>query len=261
MKKLILFFMIFLAYSQLCAQDEENIFTDRPNATDAIALISPGTFQIEAGVLSQWNKEDGIKYNWITSPNLSIKYGIANWLEMRVLTNYLTLKAESETIEATTSGLTPITLSPKIKLIKQNFWIPAASLATNFTLPDTGKETFQTDKLNYGFRLLLEHVFNDKYSWSHGFGADWDDSRETTWAYSSSFATAVTGKLGAFVELYGYFATDITSSHNFDAGFTYLASHNLQLDTSFGLPLNENAPDFFISFGAAWKTNLKNENY
>lgn len=257
MKKLILVFIIFLICGQLNGQEEQPIFTDRPNTTDAISLIGPGTFQIEAGVLSQWDKEEGIEYNWITSPNLSIKYGLTKWLEMRVLTNYLTLKEESEIIDHQVSGLTPITLSPKIRLMKQRFWVPAASLATNFTLPGTGKDAFQNEKLNYGFRLLLEHVFNNKFSWSHGFGADWDDSRETTWAYSSSFAAVVTDKLGAFVELYGYFARDIASSHNFDGGFTYLVSNNLQLDTSLGLPLNENAPNFFISFGAAWKTKLK----
>lgn len=256
MKNLLLILFVYTITHTVQAQ-EEVIFTDRPNTTDAVALISPGTFQIESGFLSQWDKEDGVSYNFISSPNLNVKYGLLSWLEMRLLTNYLILNTEDDVTDSSISGLSPLTLSPKFRMMRQSLWIPAVSVTTNFTFPGTGKEAFQTDKLNYGFRLLLEHVFNDKYSWSHGFGADWDDRREKTWAYSSAFAIAISEKTGAFAEIYGYFATDITSNHNFDAGLTYLVSNDLQLDTSFGLPLNENAPNFFISVGLSWKTNFK----
>lgn len=240
-----------LAFSQ------ESIFTDRPTTTDAVKLISPGTFQIEMGYMNTRYESEGIEFKTITAPNLNIKYGLADWLEIRLLTNYLTIKTEAFNIENSLSGVTPLVLSPKVKLIDQNFWIPRISLATAVAFPEPAKEEFQSEKINYGGRLLFEHVFNDRYSWSHGFGADWDDSRETTWAYSSAFSASISDKVGVFAEIFGYFATDIPSMHSFDAGLTYLVSSNFQLDTSVGLPLNENAPDFFYSAGLAWKTNFK----
>lgn len=236
---------------------QETIFTDRPTTTDAVKPISSGTFQVEMGYLNIIDETGGVKFKSITSPNLSLKYGLADWLELRLLTNYLTLKADTNNIENSVSGVTPLTFSPKLKLIDQNFWIPRISLVTAFSFPKVGKEEFQNDKLNYGFRLLFEHIFNDRYSWSHGFGADWDDTRETTWAYSSAFSVSISGKASVFAEIFGYFATDIPSTHNIDAGITYLVSDSFQLDTSIGLPLNENAPDFFYSAGLAWKTNFK----
>ncbi|UII31727.1 transporter [Fulvivirga ulvae] len=251
------FLKILLLLTPYFAFSQETIFTDRPTTTDAVKLISPGTFQIEMGYMNTRYEDEGIEFKSITAPNLSVKYGLAEWLELRVLANYLTLKVDAYDIENSLSGVTPLILSPKLKLIDQNFWIPRISLATAISFPEPAKEEFQSEKINYGGRLLFEHVFNDRYSWSHGFGADWDDSRETTWAYSSAFSVSLSGKVGAFAEIFGYFATDIPSTHSIDAGVTYLASDNIQLDTSIGLPLNENAPDFFYSVGLAWKTNFK----
>ncbi|MBL6449193.1 transporter [Fulvivirga sp. 29W222] len=251
------FFTILFLIASYPTFSQETIFTDRPTTTDAVKLISPGTFQIEMGYMNTMYDAVGIDFKSITSPNLSIKYGLAEWLELRLLANYLTLKVDAYNIENSLSGVAPLVLSPKLKLIDQNSWIPRISLATAISFPEPAKEEFQTDKINYGGRLLLEHVFNDRYSWSHGFGADWDDSRETTWAYSSAFSASISDKFGAFTEIFGYFATGFPSTHSIDAGLTYLLSSNLQLDTSVGLPLNDNAPDFFYSMGIAWNTNFK----
>lgn len=248
--------VFFMLLTTVALAQEATIFTDRPTTTDAVKLIPQNTFQIEAGFMDQKEDAAGIKYHTGTIPNFSLKYGLASWLEMRVLGSYARVSAEAAGSKNTISGMAPIVLSPKIKIIDQHFWIPMVSLSTTFAFPGIGKDEFQHDRLNYGFRLLLEHVFNDRFSWSHGFGADWDDSTETTWAYSSAFSASLSGKVGAFAELYGYFATDYPSMHSFDAGLTYLVSTNFQVDTSFGLPLNANAPDFMISFGLAWNTHI-----
>ena len=254
MKRNLLYIITILCTSVFSAQAQETIFTDRPNVTDAVALIPQGTLQIEAGYFSDLFDNNGTDTYFITAPNLNIKYGLNEYVELRVLNNYNIIASENDSVEV--NGLSPITFSPKFKIIDQNFFIPAISLATPVTFANTGKEAFQTEKVNYGFRLLLEHVFNDKYSWAHGFGADWDDTRETIWAYSSAFSMKLSGNLSAFGEFYGRFATDFMPIHGFDAGLTYLISNNLQADIVAGIPLNPNAPDFSYGFGLAWMTNL-----
>lgn len=237
---------------------QETIFTDRPNTTDAVKLLTPGTFQVEAGFLFEKDDMNGVKNNSYYAPNLILKYGISKSIEMRVLTDYLTQRVQVDTAETETSGFTPITISPKLKITDQHVALPAMSLLTNITLAKPADEAYENDLINYGFRLLLEHVFNDRYSWSHGFGADWDDTRETVWAYSSSFNIVLNNNLGAFAEIYGNFAIDYLSTHVFDTGLTYLIRDNLQVDASVGLPLNENAPDLILGFGLAWRTSLTN---
>ncbi|UII29190.1 transporter [Fulvivirga maritima] len=248
-----LFFLLLIAQTSLA---QEAIFTDRPNTTDAIQLLAPGTLQTEFGYS---RTKDG-DFTSSDIPNINLKYGITNWLEMRLQTSYSRDKMDIEGIDTLSNevdGLTPITIAPKIKVVEQNFLRPAITFAPTFTPGSIGAEGFQYDHFNYGFRLLLEHVFNDKFSWSHGFGADWDDSRETTWAYSSAFSASLTGNLGAFAEIYGYFAADFPSYHVFDAGLTYVVTPDLQLDLAGGLPLSDYAPDYTLTVGLSWRTSFK----
>lgn len=247
---------LFLLICFYGAYGQENILVDRPNVTDAVPTIGKGIFQVEAGYLNQIEKINGLENYFITAPNLSFKYGLIEGIEIRVLTNYIISRDEDDTYEF--SGFSPITLSPKFKLIEQNFIVPAISLTTSFTFPNIGEEAFQTDKLNYGFRLLFEHIFNDKYSWAHTFGADWFDTRETTWAYSSAFSMSLSGPVGAFAEFYGNFANDFNSIHGIDTGITYLLNSNMQADAIIGFPLNDNASDIMFGFGLAWRTAPKN---
>ncbi len=232
---------------------QDAIFTDRPNVTDAIALLPKGTFQVELGYFRE-SSDNGDAVNR-TSPNASFKYGLTEWLEIRVLTNYLESRTESQTGEITDSGMTPLIFSPKIKLIEPRQWIPAVSLATNFVLPNIGAEEFQNDHLNFGYRLLLENNFS-AFSWSHGIGTDWDDDSNATWAYSSALSRSINDRWGAFIELYGSFGSGISAAHSIDTGIVYIATNDLQLDTSFGLGLNDIAADFFVSFGVAWRVSL-----
>ncbi|MTI20598.1 transporter [Fulvivirga sp. RKSG066] len=229
------------------------MFTDRPNVTDAVNTLSAGTFQIEAGYLYQ---SFSSSTNFTTYPNLSFKYGIVDWFELRLLTNYQRFEQNLDGANSEVSGFSPLTISPKIKLTEQTTWVPKFSLATSFTFPDIGEEAFQNDKLNYGFRLLLEN--ENGLPWSGGFGSDWGDSGETTWAYSWTTGASLSEKVGFFVEIYGYFANDIDSQHSVDGGFTYLVNNNLQADIIAGFPLNKFAPDFIFGFGLAWKTHFKN---
>ena len=245
---------IALLFSVQLSMAQDAIFTDRPNTTDAAQLLEPGVFQAELGYARM---KDG-DYSKTDVPNVNLKYGILPWLEMRIQTNYSRTHLSIDgidTVDYDVNGLTPITLAPKIKLIEQNFAIPAITLTPLLTPGHIGAEGFQNDHFNYGFRFLFENVLNDKFTWGHGFGADWDDSRETTWAYSSALSMSITDKLGSFAEIYGYFANDYPSQHVFDAGLTYAATSDLQFDIAGGIPLNENAPDYTFTIGVSYRAN------
>ena len=232
---------------------QNSIFTDRPNVTDAVVLLPQGTFQIELGYFRE-TSDDGDIVNR-TSPNVNIKYGLAEWLELRVLTNYLDIKNETLTDEVDVSGLTPFSISPKIKLYESQNWLSNAAVTTTFTLPSTGANEFQNDHLNFGYRLLLENNLGD-FTWSHGLGTDWDDETDALWSYSSALGTSFLQDWSGFVEIYGSFSNGNSPTHGANAGILYLLTTDIQLDTSFGIGLNDNAADFFASFGFAWRTSF-----
>ncbi|MDH5367130.1 MAG: transporter [Cyclobacteriaceae bacterium] len=248
-------FFFFSAFS-VFAQETSSIFTDRPNATDAAGLIDNGDFQIELGFFSDTDINNDTTIRSITQPNVSIKYGLFDWMEIRLLTNYMTHIRDEGSNEIRTSGLTPITFSPKFKILDQKGFITKLSASVLLTFPNVGEKTFQNNKINFGYRILMENTLTEKLSWSHGLGTEWDDNTNANWIYSSSFGYAITDKFAAFSELYGNF-NNITNSYYWDGGISYLALKNFILDAMVGAGLNNVASDYFISFGVAWKTNFK----
>ena len=251
MNRLTFFLALIIASSKILAQDTP-IFTDRPNVTDAVPLISPGTFQVELGYAYTDTENaviSGIKNQ--TIPNLSLKYGLFNWLELRVLSNYLINKIPD--IE-TNRGITPITFSPKFGLLEQEGAIPRTSLVTNFTFPNVGTEAYQLDELNYGFRLLFEYGFG-KFTWTNSTGTDWPKGEGQSWAFTTVGGYAITDKLGTWLELFGTFNDDF-GGVGFDFGITYLVSPNFQLDIIFGNQIGGSEYQL-IGFGGAWKTSFK----
>lgn len=250
--KLLAFFAFITTIA--AAQDDDPIFTDRPNVTDAVSIITPGTFQVELGYYNtkaDYGIEDA---TFITAPNISVKYGLLDWLELRVLTNYGIAKFDDGTFSRKDNGLTPITFSPKFALLDQKGIIPKMALATSLTFPDIGEPAFQVQELNYGFRLLLEYGFG-KFSWTNSIGTDWPKGMQQVWSYTTVGGYAFTDKLGAFVEFYGAFNNE-SDHYNTDMGVTYLLTNNLQVDAIFGTNIDGQSTRSF-GFGVAWKTNCK----
>ncbi|MDH5474651.1 MAG: transporter, partial [Cyclobacteriaceae bacterium] len=211
-------------------------------------------FQIELGFFSETDKNSTITNRSVTQPNISVKYGLFEWLEVRVLTNYLTEISNAGMGETRVSGITPLTLSPKFKILEQEGFFSKLSIGTSFTLPNVGASAFQNNQLNFGYRVLMENALTDKLSWSHGLGTDWDDNKDANWVYSSSFGIVLTEKLSAFTELYGDFTT-VYNSYHLDGGVTYMVLNNVVVDAMVGAGLNTS--NYFISFGVSWKTNFK----
>ncbi|MEQ9169173.1 MAG: transporter [Fulvivirga sp.] len=245
-KLTLILFLFLVAVGNVSAQDDP-IFTDRPNVTDAIGLISKGTFQVELGYFS--NKIDAGTNNLTskTIPNYSIKYGLSDKVELRILGTYLSIDNDMETI----SGLSPITLSPKFALYEGLGAVPKTSLAINMTFPDLGKREFQLSEFSYGFRGLFGYVFG-KISWDSSFGFDWIDGNNAVNAYSSALSYPLANRLGVFVEIYGSGRSDYL--HGIDAGMTYLVTNNLQIDFIIGKNLNSLVEYTDFGFGFAWKT-------
>ena len=248
-----------LLYLQSIAQENSTlIFTDRPNASDATGLISHGDLQAEIGYFMENDVSNNQIFRNSTMPNVSIKYGLLNWLEIRFLSTIMTQAFDDGTQETKTFGITPITFSPKFKIMDREGFFSKLSATTSFTFPNVGSPSFQNKKLNPGVRLLMENSINKSITWTHNFGSDWDDNSDANWIYTSSFSFALTDKIGAFTELYGKYNTT-NNSYYWDGGLTYLLKNNLCADVMVGAGLHPIAYDYFLSVGFAWKTNLKND--
>ncbi len=261
MKKLLLLISISSIQFLVLAQ-ESPIFTDRPNVTDAVTLISPGTFQIESGFFQSMSKEESgfpsqrflIESTNITLPNFSLKFGLFKWMEFRILFNYRIDKLISDSSpDFRSEGFTPIIVSPKFCLLRQSGFLPETTLVTGFTLPNGRNATYRSD-FNLALNLLLQYTLS-KFSLAGSIGTDWQGTFDQSWFYRYTLVGgfAITDKLGTFLELYGNFADELVG---IDAGFTYLITNSLQIDVIYDTNLNGiNSHGF--GFGIAWKTDFK----
>ena len=254
MKRLVFVVLLICAFGKISAQNEvSTIFTDRPNATDATGLLDPGDFQIEMGVLSDNNGGD----LYTTAPNVSIKYGLLNWLELRVLTNFAIDNPQLVGSNNIDRGFTPITLTPKFKILEQDGFLAKLSATAAITLPGTGSPDFDINDPVVSYRILMENSLSDRVTWNHSLGTDFDaGGGDPNWAWSSAISFGITDKFGAFTELYGSAVPNSTPLY-WDGGLSYNILNTLVIDAMIGAGLNNDASDLYLSFGFGWKTNFK----
>ncbi len=254
--KLISIILLILGITGTLSAQEDPIFTDRPNVTDAVAVLPKGVFQVEVGYLNDKTTFDVGSITFSTMPNLSFKYGLSESIELRVLTNYAARKIKNDVNTVKATGFTALTLSPKFALLDQLGAIPKTSFVANFTLPDVGAEEFRIVELNYGFRALFEYNFG-KVTWTNSFGNDWLDFDNTQFTITTVLGLSVTDKLGSFVEFYNISSTG-SNTFDMDFGLTYLLSNKIQLDAIYGFNLYNREPSIdsrtIFGFGFAWKT-------
>ena len=82
-----------------------------------------------------------------------------------------------------------------------------------------------------------------------------DGDRFAQTSASLAAAFAVTSRLGAYVEYFGFYpnAEGSDCAHTLNGGLTYLINNNFQIDLRVGAGLNEEADDFFTGVGFAWR--------
>ena len=152
----------FLIYQHYLYAQDDAIFTDRPGQTDAVYTMGKGYFQVESGFFYGRDEGAGNKITASTTPNLMIKYGVIDRIEVKLFFDLLQLKEDTIAgTETKNSGLAPIRLATKVFLIEGDGWMPAASLTGILSLPNTGENAFQHNDLNPSIRLQMENSISD----------------------------------------------------------------------------------------------------
>lgn len=261
---LILLLLLLFAKVSLQAQEDENtsssINTDRPGeGTDSPFLLPVGSIQFENGFFLQYDEiEAGREIQNFSLPIGLIRYGILPNLELRLGYGYLYQNETSSRDPAQEiSGFDAVSIGAKIFITKQKNLLPQMSLITSLTLPSTGKTKFQSDYLAPTIRLLAGHSINDWLGITTNFDLNWDNElTQAIVGYAVSFDYSFSNRWGGFTEFYGYLPEKGENEHLFNAGLIYLINNDFQLDASAGFAFSQNAPDFFVSAGFAFRLDL-----
>jgi Putative MetA-pathway of phenol degradation len=249
---LILTFML----GNVMALESQNlapIATDRPDQTECPFIVPKGFFQAENGLVYE---KINPKSSVMAHPSILWKYGVSDKFELRLITEIISEKAENY---PTIMGLTPITIGFKTNIAKEKGLLPLVSFIGHLAIPHWASKAFQTRYFAPSFRFTMQHTLSEKFTLAYNLGAEWDgETPLSTFIYTLTSGYSITGKLGVYLEFYGFAPQQQTPDHRFDGGFTFLINPNVMLDVSGGFGLTENAPKNYLSLGFSYRFKLVN---
>lgn len=239
----ILFYLPFIVLSQ------DKIDTDRPTETQNASLVPKGTFQAEIGFRKQ--HEEGKQY-FYRYPNAVLRYGLFNFLELRVEPMLETQKMAGPA--KSKHGLAPLEAGIKAKIFQTKDTAFILSFNGHLGIPHAAAKDYEQDKVFYRARLLLQNKITDKIKVNYNIGRDWDtEDREQNWMYSISPQFELGDKWTLLLEEYANFVPNGAAEHYADIGVAFGVTKSLQLDVNGGIGLNKHADDYFITGGISFK--------
>lgn len=240
MKKWCFFFFLLLSGSIFC-QNTLPINTDRPDQSDGVFTLSPGTFQLETGLTYGKSVDDYLLHNTM------FRLGLLSSTEIRVAIDYG--KQSGDT------GLMPIGISIKQGLIENRGALPAMTIIGSINLPFLASNVFEPNKIPVGLTLAFENGLSDTFSLSYNLGVFTDGaSDEPNWLATANLGYAPLEKIAFFLEYFATYTKIAPPDHNVDAGVAWLLKNNLQLDLAFGTSIfRDAAQNQFVTAGFSYR--------
>lgn len=234
---LVVLFIELLSYSQ-------QIITDRPDQTESSSTIPRGSLQIEMGLVA--NSFENI--NGFAGPSTLLRVGLLKGLELRIFNQYESYKLDFGFDNEKYSGFSDLELGFKVQLFKKEGVNTEIAFLSHAIIP-TANEELSNDKMGTINKLSISHNLSDKISFGYNIGYDYK-SQIHSFTYSAALGFSLGQQLGGYIEPYGAYGEQGFYESYLDAGLTYLMTDNFQLDTSYGVGLNNDLQ--FFSAGFSW---------
>lgn len=248
MKTQLPFIILFLMFQIIGnAQELPSIQTDRPDQTECPFITPKGYLQFENGFSYEKVNENA---KGIVAPTILTKFGITNYFELRLITEFVISQENSTTL----SGINPVLFGFKTRLLQEKGIIPNTSIIAHVGIPKAASTPYIADYYYPEFRFTMQHTLSEKQSLGYNLGAEWNGlSTKPTYIYTLTTGYSFTDKIGGYIELYGFIPQIGQSDHRFDGGFTYLFNPNHQLDLSGGLGLSNESPKYYFALGYSFR--------
>jgi Putative MetA-pathway of phenol degradation len=246
--KILLLFGLFSIFGY--SQDLPSIQTDRPDQTECPFIVPTNYLQMENGFSYQKTNDNSSE---IIAPTILVKYGINDHFELRMISEYILNKHNSNQ----NSGINPVLFGFKSRLFEEKGILPLTSFIGHLSVPKLSAKTNKTTYYAPEFRFVMQHTISEKQSLSYNLGAEWNgETAEPTFIYTLTTGYSFSEKVSGYIELYGFIPQFEKPDHRFDGGICYLLNPNHQLDISSGFGLSETSPHYFVSLGYSFRVKM-----
>lgn len=229
MKKLLLYSLFIFSWFGMRGQG--SITTDRPDQTENAQLIAPKAFQIEMGLININSKDNSDKNRDYQLPNIALRYNAFKKLELRFNTALGNVNIED-------TGIQYLDFGAKIAL----FNLPEKNIYSSLILHNFVYQHDGNNLKNEDFHLIpkiaISHSLSSKIGIGYNLGLEYFENKINSYLFTASISSSLSDKIGFFLEPYCFLKNGSANEINFNGGLTYLISDDLQLDTSYGIGLN-----------------------
>lgn len=241
------------------------LVTDRPDQTEATAIISRGFVQLETGWFLEVETQagggggGGAAVFTHTVPGILSRVGLLPRLEGRIGFAGFQFATGGAPGGAGSGGWGDMELGFKYGVARGRGWMPEAAIIGAVSVP-TGSESVTSGRLDPSVLLAFSHSVSDRLSVGYNLGSSWtraDDGRGGRTSlldlvYTLSLGIALGGRVGMFLETFGNVPVkQSVAARAADGGFTWQLSDNLQLDASGGVGLGGAASNWFAGAGVS----------
>lgn len=243
------------------AGGEGEIETDRDSFTPATTTAGAGRWITEAAYSFIDNRDVPETHSY---PELLVRRGLGDWLEVRLGWNYEVGGAGSPVSGNVPSDLAAeseleresrILYGVKAMLVEQDGLRPDMTAIVQGFTPTSGESS--------DTQLSATYIFG----WTTESGVAWDsairystgsleEDRFNVWAPSTVVKVPVGEQWKAHAEYFGIFSDgrdEETTQHFVSPGVHYLLTPNLEVGIRVGWGLNNQSPRFFSNTGLGWR--------
>lgn len=252
-----------------CQRDpfEERIETERHDFTQSAVTVGSGVFQIESGYSYFYKDNKEEIENSHTGPEMLLRYGVSEDVEVRLRWNYVWQEID---VEPNESGAEDLRFAIKLQMTRQDEegFLPTSALEVRGTAP-TGGDPYSSGRVGFGLDYIYQWELAEgvTFAGSTGFSTDGlgdfgllpDEPAED--AFTAITQSAVLGfelseSNTMYAEWYGIFSDGIEDEFVvsvFNVGIDHYMSDDFVLDVRAGVGLTDDSDDFFFGVGGGYR--------
>lgn len=242
-------------------EEPEEIETDRDSFTPAVATVPFGRSIVESAYSFIDNRNVPETHSF---PELIVRHGVADWLELRLGWNYEIGGAgspvsgnvpgdfaDSAAIEEESRCLYGF----KAQLTEQCDFVPSSIVMLQGFTPTSGAATDTEMCATYAVGWQLANCWTWDSAMRYSTGGEEDDNFNV-WAPSTVLKVPVGERWKAHAEYFGIFTSgraDETEQHYVSPGVHYLVTPDLEVGVRVGWGLSDDSANFFANVGFGWQ--------
>lgn len=236
----------------------EHIETDRDSFTPATSTAAQGRLIVE----SAYSFIDNIDVLETHSfPELINRYGVNDWLELRLGANY-EVGGESSSVSSGSGGLgelesaeieseAKVTYGAKAMLTRQEGWWPESAVILQASTPTSGPEndTHLVATYVWGWEVIEGWIWDSSIRYGD---ASAEEDEFNNWAPSTVLKVEIAKGWTTHIEYFGIFSEgreNETSQSYLSPGIHHLITDDCEVGIRVGWRLGADAPNFFSNVG------------